>query len=133
MSVMTDQKYESEGGPGATDIVHFMRDNGLPEDSVHLFFKALVFNYIIAGGDAHAKNYAILEPIGGTPHLAPLYDIASYFAYDTQRKERKLARCALEENIHGNVSIYVTGIDLPKHVQDNPIGRRSVIYFSNMH
>lgn len=43
MSVMTDQKYESEGGPGATDIVHFMRDNGLPEDSVHLFFKALVF------------------------------------------------------------------------------------------
>ena len=91
MSVTTDQKYESEGGPGATDIVHFMRDNGLPEDSVHLFFKALVFNYIIAGGDAHAKNYAILEPIDGTPHLAPLYDIASYFAYDTQRKERKLA------------------------------------------
>lgn len=56
-----------------------------------LFFEALIFNYINAGSDAHAKNYAILEPVNGTLQLAPLYDIASLFAYDTQRKDRKLA------------------------------------------
>ncbi|MGK4256645.1 hypothetical protein [Bifidobacterium pullorum] len=31
------------------------------------------------------------EPVGAAPTLAPLYDIASMFPYDTQRKQRKLA------------------------------------------
>lgn len=91
MSVMTSQKYQSDGGPGAVDIVHFLRSNGFPEDDVVLFFRALVFNYLIAGSDAHAKNYAILEPVGQPPRLAPLYDLASMFAYNAARRERKLA------------------------------------------
>ena len=45
----------------------------------------------MAGTDAHAKNSATLEPAGESPMLAPLYDIASLFPYDTQRKQRKLA------------------------------------------
>lgn len=45
----------------------------------------------MAGSDAHAKNYAIEEPVGERPRLAPLYDVASMFAYDTQRNQRKLA------------------------------------------
>ena len=36
------------------------------------------------------KNYAILEPVGAAPTLAPLYDVTSMFPYDTQRKQRKL-------------------------------------------
>ena len=91
MGVMTDRKYQSDGGPGAVDIVRFLREQGLPEQDVTTFFKALVFNFLIAGSDAHAKNYAILEPVGGAPRLSPLYDIASLFAYDTVRKERRLA------------------------------------------
>ncbi|OZG62109.1 transcriptional regulator [Bifidobacterium hapali] len=91
MSVMTSHKYQSDGGPGAVDIVDFLRNNGFPEDDVEFFFRALVFNYLIAGSDAHAKNYAILEPVGQLPRLAPLYDLASMFAYDTARRERKLA------------------------------------------
>ncbi|MBW3091651.1 type II toxin-antitoxin system HipA family toxin [Bifidobacterium sp. 82T10] len=91
MSVMTAQKYQADGGPGAVSIVRFLRDNGFPEEDVRLFFKALAFNYLIAGSDAHAKNYAILEPAGQLPRLAPLYDLASMFAYDTSRKDRKLA------------------------------------------
>ncbi|TPF93371.1 type II toxin-antitoxin system HipA family toxin [Bifidobacterium sp. UTBIF-78] len=92
MSVMTDKKYQSDGGPGAVDIVRYMSDNRFPEEDAHTFIKALIFNYLIGGSDAHAKNYAILEPpSGGVPRLAPLYDIASLFAYDTRRRERKLA------------------------------------------
>lgn len=45
----------------------------------------------MAGTDAHAKNYAIQEAVGERPRLAPLYDVASMFAYDTQHKQRKLA------------------------------------------
>ncbi|WP_052119057.1 HipA domain-containing protein [Bifidobacterium callitrichos] len=92
MSIMTDNKYQSDGGPGAVDIVRYMNSNGFPEEDVNTFIKALIFNYLVGGSDAHAKNYAILEPAsGGAPRLAPLYDIASLFAYDTRRKERKLA------------------------------------------
>lgn len=91
MGVMTDQKYQSDGGPGAVDIVHFMRSNGFSEHDVVTFFNAMIFNFLIAGSDTHARNYAILEPNGKQPSLAPLYDIASMFAYNTQRKDRKLA------------------------------------------
>ncbi|PWG63068.1 type II toxin-antitoxin system HipA family toxin [Bifidobacterium callitrichidarum] len=91
MGVMTNQKYQSDGGPSPQDIVRFMRAHGFLEEDVKAFFAALIFNYLIAGSDAHAKNYAILEIPGKVPRLAPLYDIASLFAYDTQRKDRKLA------------------------------------------
>ncbi|PST49512.1 transcriptional regulator [Bifidobacterium callitrichos] len=91
MSVMTDRKYQSDGGPGAVDIVRYMNGNGFPEEDTDTFVKALMFNYLIGGSDAHAKNYAILEPVHEPPRLAPLYDIASLFAYDTRRRERKLA------------------------------------------
>ena len=87
----TSEKYQSYGGPGTVDIINALRGNGLDRTSVGLFHIALILNFLMAGSDAHAKNYAILEPVGQQPKLAPLYDIASMFAYDTQRKQRKLA------------------------------------------
>jgi serine/threonine-protein kinase HipA len=49
---------------------------------VDTFATALGFNWLIAGTDAHAKNYSLL--LSG-PHvrLAPLYDVASILPYDT--------------------------------------------------
>lgn len=88
---MTAEKYQSDGGPSAIDIINCLRSNNLDEANVTLFYIALILNFLMAGTDAHAKNYAVLEPTGQRPHLAPLYDIASMFAYDTQRKQRKLA------------------------------------------
>ncbi len=88
---MTREKYQSDGGPSAVDILRCIRENELNQASVMLFLSALILNFLMAGSDAHAKNYAILEPVGERPMLAPLYDIASMFAYDTQRKQRKLA------------------------------------------
>jgi len=42
---------------------------------------ALALNWIIAGTDAHAKNYSVLLA-AGQARLAPLYDVASALAYD---------------------------------------------------
>jgi len=49
---------------------------------VDTFIDALGFNWLIAGTDAHAKNYSLL--LAGGPHvrLAPFYDIASILPYD---------------------------------------------------
>ncbi|MGY3387696.1 hypothetical protein ACVWW6_000287 [Bradyrhizobium sp. USDA 3311] len=48
----------------------------------------MVFNWLIGGSDAHAKNYSLLLASGPLVRLAPLYDIASILPYDNvdQRK-----------------------------------------------
>lgn len=91
MGYMTAQKYQSDGGPGAADIIRFLIDHHFAHTDIQMFHVALILNFLMAGTDAHAKNYAILEPAGAPATLAPLYDIASMYPYDTQRKQRKLA------------------------------------------
>lgn len=94
MSFMTREKYQSEGGPGAVAIIEFLRANQLSETDVVQFAVGLMLNFLIGGTDAHAKNYAILEPVDETPRLAPFYDIASIFGYDERgdrKGERKMA------------------------------------------
>lgn len=103
---MTDEKYQSDGGPSAVDIVRCMRGNSLQERDVVMFVIALALNFLMAGTDAHAKNYAILEPVGEAPRLAPLYDVASGFAYETQHKQRKLAMSIGREYNYDNISLH---------------------------
>lgn len=94
MSYMTRQKYQSDGGPNANSIIAFLRTNALAETDIIQFTTGLMLNFLIGGTDAHAKNYAILEPVGEAPRLAPFYDIASIFAYDARgdrKGERKMA------------------------------------------
>lgn len=94
------RKYENEGGPSALDIVELLRaavfggDDGsgaAAETDVWSFVEALAFNWLIGGTDAHAKNYSLL--IGpGLVRLAPLYDVASTFAFShVSSRKAKLA------------------------------------------
>ena len=39
------------------------------------FFRLLVFNYLIANGDAHLKNFTLMETIQGDYTLSPAYDL----------------------------------------------------------
>ena len=106
MSVMTDNKYQSDGGPSAVDIIHFIRRQGFERGSDLLFFQALVANYLIGGSDAHAKNYAILEFPERRPMLAPLYDIASIYPYGNNPGQLATARMAMSiggQNKWGNI------------------------------
>jgi serine/threonine-protein kinase HipA len=86
-----ERKYQNEGGPSAKDLATLYRDVMPPraaEDAVWRFLDALIWNWLIAGTDAHAKNYSLLLN-GGDVRLAPLYDIASALPYGTH--ERKLS------------------------------------------
>jgi serine/threonine-protein kinase HipA len=49
---------------------------------VNTFIKGIAFNWIVAGTDAHAKNYSLLIRGGLRVRLAPLYDIESVLPYD---------------------------------------------------
>jgi serine/threonine-protein kinase HipA len=39
------------------------------------FFKMVVFNYLFSNGDAHLKNFALLETANGDYILSPAYDL----------------------------------------------------------
>lgn len=76
------RKYESDGGPGVRRIVELLREqSSSPDEDVQSFLDAIAFNWLIAGTDAHAKNYSLLLGQNGTVRLAPLYDLASILPY----------------------------------------------------
>jgi serine/threonine-protein kinase HipA len=76
------RKYESDGGPGVQRIVELLREqSSSPEEDVQSFVDAIAFNWVIAGTDAHAKNYSLLLGQNGVVRLAPLYDLASILPY----------------------------------------------------
>ncbi|MDP1892179.1 MAG: type II toxin-antitoxin system HipA family toxin [Gemmatimonadaceae bacterium] len=84
-------KYQNQGGPSPAAIATLLR-RAMPysaaESAVQRFADALIWNWLIAGTDAHAKNYSVLLA-GGDARLAPLYDMASILPYPGIH-ERKL-------------------------------------------
>lgn len=79
LGVPPSLKYQNEDGPTPSQIARLLRDvmpPGAGEDAVRRFADALIWNWLIGGTDAHAKNYSILLA-GDQVRLAPLYDIAS--------------------------------------------------------
>jgi serine/threonine-protein kinase HipA len=74
--VSPQYKYERDGGPGAVDLVQTLRMSLAAESDVHRFVRGLIFNWVIGGTDAHAKNYGLLLS-GTSVRLTPLYDLAS--------------------------------------------------------
>ncbi len=83
LGVHPDQKYQSNRGPTPQDIVSLIRTHSSQhEEDVLRFVDALIYNWVIVGTDAHAKNYSLLLR-NNTVRLAPLYDISSYLPYPT--------------------------------------------------
>ena len=77
-----DEKDQNEGGPSPANIVELLRTYSTdPEADVDTFVAALGFNWLIAGTDAHAKNFSLLLA-GGQVRLAPLYDVTSSLPHD---------------------------------------------------
>ncbi|MGN0065553.1 MAG: type II toxin-antitoxin system HipA family toxin [Nocardioides sp.] len=73
-----EAKYQGDGGPGVRQISelisHLHPLSARP--SRELFGRAIVYNWLTAGPDAHAKNYSLLLA-GDQARLAPLYDLTS--------------------------------------------------------
>jgi len=77
------RKYENEGGPGAKAVIDLLRTHSSDRNAdVATFLDALAFNWLAAGTDGHAKNFALLIAAAGRVRLAPLYDLASALPYD---------------------------------------------------
>jgi serine/threonine-protein kinase HipA len=91
LSIHPAKKYENEGGPGVREIMDLLNQSSDPQEDRDRFMQAVLFNYMIVGSDAHAKNYSLLLGVNGTVRLAPLYDIASLIPYARRPREFRLA------------------------------------------
>lgn len=82
LGLMPTGKYQEDGGPGISQIITLIRRvSADPEVDVERFLKANMFNWLIGGTDAHAKNYSFLIDAGDEVRLAPLYDMSSQLPY----------------------------------------------------
>ena len=82
LGIMPTRKYQNEGGPGVVEVVDLLRTHSSERgEDVATFVNSVAFHWLIAGTDAHAKNYSLLLTAGPRVRLAPLYDIASVLPY----------------------------------------------------
>jgi serine/threonine-protein kinase HipA len=111
MSVHPARKYQNEGGPGPVDVVRLFRGALPPReaaDATRRFADALIWNWLISGTDAHAKNYSLLLSRDQV-RLAPLYDIASALPYGQHEKKLRMAM-----KIGGDYAAFPTRNTWPK-------------------
>ena len=86
MSLPPTRKYQSDGGPGVHEIAELLTTfSTAPVEDTKTFVGAIAFNWLVAGTDAHAKNYALLVGSDARVRLAPLYDLASALPYPGMR------------------------------------------------
>lgn len=85
-------------------------------------FKLLLFNYLFSNGDAHLKNFAILETPMGDHRLSPAYDLLntrihvddSDFALDDGLLPKKMA----QTNIASQFKILADQVELKPNLFD---------------
>jgi serine/threonine-protein kinase HipA len=106
LGIMPTKKYQNEGGPSPANIIELLRTYSTDRDAdLDTFVAALGFNWLIAGMDAHAKNYSLLLS-GPDIRLAPLYDIASILPYE----EVDLRKAKLAMKIGGEHKVELIGL-----------------------
>ena len=74
------------------------------------YYRLVIFNYLFSNGDAHLKNFSLLETINGDYILSPAYDLLntrihvneeSPFALDNDLfKERNWSDCRIQNKDH---------------------------------
>lgn len=83
-----DLKYAAQGAPTLAQMIDVLRQwSAAPVEEPLRLLGAAAFNWVIAGTDAHPRNYSVLIRPGTQVTLAPLYDIASALVL-TQRRSR---------------------------------------------
>lgn len=103
LGYMPYQKYASDGGPGARELIGLFARTDRAIFNVTTLTRMLFFNYLMGGTDAHAKNYSVMLAEGGSALIAPMYDVASGLAYDSLRRRGRLAMSIGGENRFGRV------------------------------
>jgi serine/threonine-protein kinase HipA len=86
---LPSEKYQESRGPGIETIVRLLRAvSTAGTEDVWRFLDANIFNYLIGGTDAHAKNYSLLFGANQQVRLSPLYDVSTQLPYQDKIPQR---------------------------------------------
>lgn len=99
-------KYESDGGPGLSDLAAVLRGSARPEEDLTTLLASQVLFWMMAAPDGHAKNFSIGLLPEGRYALTPLYDVMSIWpiegggANQYSLHKAKLAMAVFGKNKH---------------------------------
>ncbi|MES3003138.1 MAG: HipA domain-containing protein, partial [Pseudomonadota bacterium] len=99
-------KYESDGGPGVTDLLRILDTSSRAADDRRNFVLSLLTFWLLAATDGHAKNFSIFLERGGGYRLTPLYDVLSAWPIigngpnQLAAKRAKLSMALRSKNVH---------------------------------
>lgn len=89
-------KYESDGGPGFSQIMNLLLGSAHSLADRHLFMKANLVFWLLGAIDGHGKNFSIFLLPGGGFRLTPLYDVISAFPLvEKKQLEKRRLRMAI--------------------------------------
>jgi serine/threonine-protein kinase HipA len=115
------EHYKYEGN--YLELFHLMK-KFLPAYRVEIpkLFKLLLFNYLFSNGDAHLKNFAILETPMGDHRLSPAYDLLNTRIHvddsDFALEDGLLPKSMGQTTIAGQFKILAEQVDLkPKQFE----------------
>lgn len=77
LGLPSTQKYQSEGGPAAADIIRLLGGSDEPLDDQMNFLAGQIIFWLIGATDGHTKNFSIFLRPGGGIKLTPMYDVLS--------------------------------------------------------
>jgi serine/threonine-protein kinase HipA len=99
-------KYESDGGPGLSDLAAVLRGSERANEDLTTLLTSQVLFWLMAAPDGHAKNFSIRLLPAGRYALTPLYDVMSIWpieggaANQYSLHKAKLAMAVLGKNKH---------------------------------
>ena len=99
-------KYESDGGPGLSELAAVLRGSERAEEDLTTLLTSQVLFWLMAAPDGHAKNFSIHLLPAGRYALAPLYDVMSIWPIEGGGPNQyslhnaKLAMALLGKNKH---------------------------------
>jgi len=97
-------KYESDGGPGISEIMNLLASAIDAEAARKQFMKTIFLFWLLAAIDGHAKNFSIFLKQQGRFYLTPIYDVISAYPLIEKKqldlKEIKMAMALHSKNTH---------------------------------
>ena len=106
MGVASHLKYESDGGPGLSDLTGVLKGSIHAEKDLTTLLKTQLLFWMLAAPDGHAKNFSLRVLPQGRYQLTPLYDVMSIWPVEGNGPNQftmfkaKMAMAILGKNKH---------------------------------
>ena len=106
MGVPSHLKYESDGGPGLSDLAGVLKGSVQAEKDLTTLLTSQLLFWMLAAPDGHAKNFSIKVLPQGRYQLTPLYDVMSIWPVEGSGPNQfslfkaKMAMAVLGKNKH---------------------------------